>query len=759
MTALEAFEGKLGYRLDAFQRTACQCLEDGSSVLVAAPTGAGKTTVAEFAVALARREFDLEIVYTAPIKALSNQKHAELCAEYGADQVALLTGDVTLNPDAPIKVMTTEVLRNIIYADPARLERTHSVVLDEVHFLGDRFRGPVWEEIILHLPQHIKIVGLSATVSNAEELGDWMHLVRGNTEVIISEERPVPLYQHVFTGSSLLPMYVRGRFNPEIVRLKPLRKRSRSAAPRRQAPSRISAPQVVHALQETGLTPAIYFIFSRIGCDQAVTRCVADGISLTTRSERLEIRAAAQQVLQQLTPSERRALRLNSWLRGLERGVAAHHAGLLPQQKLIVEQLFQQRLVKVVFATETLALGINMPAKAVVIEKLKKFNGDERVYLSSGEFTQLTGRAGRRGIDTEGHAIILWENSLDLEVLEGLTAARTYPVLSSFRPTYNMAVNLLRSREVAVVRDVLERSFAQFQADRSLAGDAMQLQRMQESLQGYQNAIAAATDVETARRWEARAQKLSKQMRSLTRQLNRRTGNISRVFERVITVLRTLGYLAEPTTLAAQVALVPASLPEAVYSQQLVSQTAQLEVLRPTVWGLALARIHGEKALLAAECLRSGAWEGLDAYELAAIVSCLTYEPRRNDAGYGTPLSGAYDVALERTAGIFMRLDALEEDFALPQTLAPFAYNAWVMHAWAREVPLDEILEHSELNVGDFLRWVKQTADLLGQLVAAGETVLNSEVALPADAALALLEVVNTARAARTAIVYGLVEA
>lgn len=520
-SALEQFERRLPYGLDAFQREACARLEEGRSVLVAAPTGSGKTTVAEFAVFLARRERNARIIYTAPIKALSNQKFHELCEQYGEDEVGLLTGDVNLRGDAPIVVMTTEVLRNMIYAEgvetqdaPApdgsadaedsaensrrgRLADLDFVVLDEVHFLGDKFRGAVWEEIILHLPRHVRLVGLSATVSNAEEFGDWMHAVRGGTDVILSEHRPVPLYQHVLTHKALAPLFVgrdgeiaaRGKINPELRHLeggggsndRGRGNRSRGRAPVRRT-RRISRADIARALDETSLLPAIVFVFSRNGCDQAVRQCLFEGIGLTTREERAEIRAVASAAVADMNEEERRVLGVREWLAGLERGVAAHHAGLLPTFKSVVEELFQRRLVKLVFATETLALGINMPARAVVIERLDKFNGIERVPLTSGEYTQLTGRAGRRGIDVEGHSVVVWNEAVELDELAHLAGARSFPVRSSFRPTPNMAVNLLERMSAERVRETLELSFAQFQADREVVGEARELRAMQDSL-------------------------------------------------------------------------------------------------------------------------------------------------------------------------------------------------------------------------------------------------------------------------------------
>ena len=501
---LRAFRDGLTIDLDPFQLTACTALEQGRSVLVAAPTGAGKTIVAEFAVFLAMFEPNAKIFYTAPMKALSNQKYTELVAQYGASEVGLLTGDTNINARARIVVMTTEVLRNMLYADSDLLTDLAYVVMDEVHYLADRFRGAVWEEVIIHLPQHVRMISLSATVSNAEEFGDWLQVVRGDTDVIVSESRPVPLEQHVLVRSKLLDLFdssgtaATHRVNPELVQLARagghVPHRGRQHHPRRWekrpgADGRMDRAEIVGMLGAKNLLPAIFFIFSRVGCDQAVRQLVRSGIRLTDAAEREEISEIVEDRCRTLRDDDLAVLGYWEWLDGLQRGVAAHHAGLLPAFKEVVEELFQRRLLRVVFATETLALGINMPARTVVLEKLEKFNGEARVPITPGEYTQLTGRAGRRGIDTEGHSVIQWTGGLDPQAVASLASRRTYPLNSSFRPTYNMAVNLIEQFGRQRTREVLESSFAQFQADRAVVDLARTMRKNQQSLEGYATAM------------------------------------------------------------------------------------------------------------------------------------------------------------------------------------------------------------------------------------------------------------------------------
>ncbi|MFV0373276.1 DEAD/DEAH box helicase [Microbacterium sp.] len=772
-----AFADAQPFALDPFQVAACHALEDGRSVLVAAPTGAGKTIVGEFAVDLAMREPGAKAFYTTPMKALSNQKFRELQARYGADEVGLLTGDTNINGSARVVVMTTEVLRNMLYADSTAVHGLRYVVMDEVHYLADRFRGAVWEEVIIHLPADVRLVSLSATVSNAEEFGDWLDTVRGDTEVIVSEVRPVPLEQHVLVRGDLLPLFddrsgfATAEVNRELLRLGSAKamdddyvrhRKSGKRPPRPPRPprgERVDRPQVVELLGRSGLLPAIFFIFSRVGCDAAVQQMRRAGIRLTSREERDEIRRIVDERTGSLPDDDLAVLGLWEWRENLERGVAAHHAGLLPAFKEVVEELFQLKLVKVVFATETLALGINMPARTVVLEKLEKFNGEARVAITSGENTQLTGRAGRRGIDIEGHAVIPWTSSVDPASVAALASRRTYPLTSSFRPTYNMAVNLIAQFGRDRAREVLESSFAQFQADRSVVGLARRVKEAEESLAGYRDAMAcdrgdfleygrmrreltdlekknraaraapktvqqqrtqriatlrrnlarhpshACPDREAHARWAQRYTKLRRDTDALRAQIETRTGTVARVFDRVVEVLAAREYL-----------------------------TAAGSTARVTPAGSTLKRIYGERDLLVAESLRRGLWSDLDAAGLAAMACCLVYEPRRDETGEGRLPRGAFRDALGRTEDLWAQLDEAEQHHHLPGT-APIATGlAPTMHTWARGAPLDRALADADLAAGDFVRWAKQTIDLLDQLSLVADPPVASTARKALDA-------------------------
>jgi ATP-dependent RNA helicase HelY len=489
---LAAFRGLYDFDFDDFQVDACRALGTGHGVLVAAPTGSGKTVVGEFAVHLALAQ-GRKCFYTTPIKALSNQKYTDLVRRYDHDTVGLLTGDNSINGDAPVVVMTTEVLRNMLYTGSSTLAGLGYVVLDEVHYLADSSRGAVWEEVIIHLPESVRVVALSATVSNAEEFGEWLDQVRGGTTVIVDEHRPVPLWQHVLAGNRLYDLFTdddHTRVNPELLRVA-----QRDTWIERKAPARPGRggrrprrfplayrPDVISRLDASGLLPAITFIFSRAGCDAAVQQCLAAGLRLTTPEEAEVIQQTAERRTADIPPEDLIVLGYGEWLDGLRRGIAAHHAGMLPAFKEVVEELFAAGLVRAVFATETLALGINMPARTVVIEKLDKWNGETHANLTAGEYTQLTGRAGRRGIDVEGHAVVMWQPGMDPGAVAGLASTRTYPLNSSFRPSYNMAVNLTGWAGRARASALLESSFAQFQADRGVVGLARQVRKNRQAM-------------------------------------------------------------------------------------------------------------------------------------------------------------------------------------------------------------------------------------------------------------------------------------
>ncbi len=471
------FEASLDFPLDGFQRRAMDAIDRGESVLVSAPTGSGKTLVAEYAAARAVRSGG-KAFYTTPIKALSNQKFAELSLRYGDDRVGLLTGDVSHQARAPMVVMTTEVLRNMIFARSSLLEDLAVVVLDEVHYLQDPYRGSVWEEVLVLAPPDVAFVSLSATVSNASDFGAWLTSVRGKTKVIVEAHRPVTLHHHFAIAErgserlSVLPLLRNGRPNPDGTALDDRRRRNprhRFRAPRRT--------QVIEYLAAEDMLPAITFIFSRAACDDATRQCLQDGLRLTTPEERQRIRQLTEGAVDRLDDDDLATLGYGPWSAALEAGIAPHHAGLVPAFRQAVEQCFSEGLLKVVFATETLALGINMPARTVVVERFAKFRGSDTSALTSGEYQQLTGRAGRRGIDIVGHAFVLWSQATPFTQVARTAIAPPPDLVSSFHPTYNLAVNLVRRWSRDEAHRLLSSSYGQWQAPEGSVSLSAQLDR------------------------------------------------------------------------------------------------------------------------------------------------------------------------------------------------------------------------------------------------------------------------------------------
>lgn len=758
--ASSAFAATFDFPLDDFQISGCHSLESGRGVLVAAPTGAGKTVVGEFAAYLAMEQ-GKKCFYTAPIKALSNQKFADFKEMFGEKNVGLLTGDTSINSEANIVVMTTEVLRNMIYADSRTLQNLQFVVMDEVHYLADKFRGAVWEEILIHLPESTQVASLSATVSNAEEFGDWLNEVRGNTDVIVSENRPVPLYQHVLFNNRLLDLFVDdGRVNPEIVRLEKESYRNtrgstsghkgqgRNSGWNDRGPSvkQLGRAEVISKLDREGLLPAITFIFSRNACTAAVHQCLVAGIRLTNAEERSQIREVVFRATAKIPEEDLVVLGFAEWLEGLERGIAAHHAGLLPSFKETVEELFQRGLVKCVFATETLALGINMPARTVVLEKLVKWNGEAHVAISPGEFTQLTGRAGRRGIDIEGNAVILWSKEIDSGSVAGLASTRTYPLKSSFKPTYNMTINLISRFGSVSARESLESSFAQYQADKAVVGLARQIKRNEKAIDELRETMVChAGDFEEYAEIRAEIKAIEKSFAKLTKtkrvlaedeliaarkalrshpshSCGDRESH-SRVAEKVDRLVRETRGLEE--RVSNRTDLIAKRFDRV---QIMLERSGYLNNGQITEWGVILAKIYGETDLLIAEMIKRGSFDTLDGPEMVSVLSALVFEARRDESPK-IP-KGAVEESLNDLIHQWSLIHSNEIEIGLEPMREPDLAFCWASYRWATGHSLAAILRGSELTVGDFVRSTKQIIDLLRQIANASphlaQTVENA---------------------------------
>ena len=738
------------FEFDPFQITACHAVEDGKGVLVAAPTGAGKTVVGEFAAFFALQA-GKKCFYTTPIKALSNQKYSEFVAKFGQDRVGLLTGDTSINGEADILVMTTEVLRNMLYAGSNTLTNLGCVVMDEVHYLADKFRGAVWEEVLIHLMESVQVISLSATVSNAEEFGEWLGEVRGETEVIVSEIRPIPLFQHVLIGNRLMDLFEQpGKINPEILQREreAIRRSSlgRNRRGRYDEPSdRMSRADIIEKLQRENLLPAITFIFSRVGCDAAVKQCLHAGLRLTSPEERTEIRQTALRYTQNIAEEDLEVLGFQEWLTALERGIAAHHAGLLPSFKGAVEDLFQRGLVKAVFATETLALGINMPARTVVLEKLIKFNGEAHVPITPGEYTQLTGRAGRRGIDIEGNAVIQWSPTVDSASAAGLASTRTYPLRSSFSPTYNMAINLISRFGRETARRSLESSFAQFQADRAVVGLTRQIRKnealIQELMKDAQCHLGDFSEYARLRRsikevevllsrrdqrktfdnrqrshMEAELAELRRSLKAHSShgcaeredhaRLAERSGRLTRENDGLIARVENRTHVIAKT-----------------FDQicQVLDHLQYIDGEKPTVQGKILTKIYAESDLLLTESIRRGLLDDLNAPELLSVASCMIFESRSQENLAPKLPSQKVTSTLTEIISLWAQLEAIENDFGVKTQREPDAGFCFISYKWASGNSLNSVLKGSDMSVGDFVRSTKQLVDLLNQIAGASE--------------------------------------
>jgi ATP-dependent RNA helicase HelY len=599
--------------------------------------------------------------------------------------------------------------------------------------------------------ESVQVISLSATVSNAEEFGEWLGEVRGNTQVIVSEIRPIPLYQHVLIGNRLLDLFDKpGQINPEILRREREAVRKASISRHRrgrfsEAQDRLSRADIIEKLANQNLLPAITFIFSRIGCDAAVKQCLHAGLRLTSTAEREEIRSTALKYTQNIAEEDLVVLGFDEWLSALERGIAAHHAGLLPSFKSAVEELFQKGLIKAVFATETLALGINMPARTVVLEKLIKYNGESHVPITPGEYTQLTGRAGRRGIDIEGNAVIQWSPTVDSASAAGLASTRTYPLRSSFAPTYNMSINLIARFGRERARRSLESSFAQFQADRAVVGlsrqiakneaaieellsqavchlgDFLEYARIRREIKEVESLLsrrdhkktfdnkqrarleADLTDLrkglrnhschscaqrEDHSRFAEKAGRLNRENDGLRTRVQSRTHVIAKTFDQICQVLTHLGYI---------------------------------EGEKPTAQGKILTKIYAESDLLLTEAIRRGVLDELNAPELLSVVSTMIFESRNADNVAPKMPSPRVSSALADVISIWAELEELETEYGVKTQRQPDAGFCWVSYRWANGNSLQSVLKGTDMSVGDFVRSTKQLSDLLNQIAAASE--------------------------------------
>jgi superfamily II RNA helicase len=684
------FVSELPFPIDSFQLEALEAIAEGNSVLVAAPTGSGKTLIAEFALHVAIFN-QRRAVYTSPLKALSNEKFRQFCNVFGHEHVGLLTGDVSINPNARIVVMTTEVLRNMLYQnDPSIDEFTH-VVLDEIHYLQDPERGSTWEEVILLLPEEARLVCLSATISNTEQFGGWLRAVRGNVVTIVKRDRPVPLevcycYQDPRTEEAKIrPLFQKNSkvINPSLQKLiaRYRYNRSRYAL----VPHRLD---VIECLQNHRLLPAIFFIFSRVGCERALSSAIRSGISLVDPDEGDACQRFALERVESLSDEELRILGFGEFLEGLRRGVSIHHAGMIHPFKEIVENLFADGLLKVVFATETLSLGIDMPARSVVIENLYKFDGTSHKLVTAAEFTQLSGRAGRRGKDERGFAVVIHSPWLPLEEVGAVARSTRFHLSSSFRPGYNMVANMvLRYERPEQAYEVLRRSFAAYQRGR-MSGELRA------------GSARAANPKSASKPGETLSSRLGREGPRHRKRLS-----LELEFDGYLCILRERNFVRGEWSL--------------------------------TDKGLALTRVFSERDACVVEWVHSRAHDGLDVEELAFLLSGWAADAR-SDSGVearmvrNKRLRGAAKEAEE----IVRNLRKHESDvFGNERTPLPNFAHAALVAEWCRRHDPESLFD-SALDPGDAIRHLRRVIDLARQLHESTGDARFREVAEELDAGI-----------------------
>lgn len=738
-----------GISPDGFQAEAFAALDRGDSVLVAAPTSSGKTLVAEYAIATAL-EAGKRAAYTAPTKALSNQKLRELRSWLGPDRVGLLTGDNVICPDADVVVMTTEVLRNMMYAGSPHIAQFGVAVLDEVHYLQDPYRGAVWEEVIIGTPPHMRLVCLSATVSNADELAAWVEATAGGCTPVVCSQRPVPLedrfllYERHSRRLVDLPTLREGRPNPEIERIVE-QSRSRSGGQRRQRragprPARPRRTEIVEHLAAGAKLPAIVFVFSRQGCDDAARMLVAEGAAFLDAAEQQRARQIASAHTADLEGGDLEALGYDEWLEQLSAGVAAHHAGLVPAFKEAIEECFSAGLLAVVFATETLAVGVNMPARSVVIEQLSRFRGEGFALLTPGEYTQLTGRAGRRGIDKAGYAYTLWHPQTAFEETARLVASSEFELESSFRPTYNMVANLIASRTHDEAVELLQRSFAQWRADRHVGQWTSELETERKALRDARARLRSMG----GGRGRPQTRGSARGRGSHPGRHGRRRPSDRRVDRAVVDAERHAERVgARVSRLKDRIKLAKGGLARQLdATNEVLNSFGCADGWSLTATGDCLRSVFHECDLLTVLCLRDGVLDGAVPAQLAGLVSVLTYEHRSSQP----PPAPRYPDSdtRERAAHIFelaSQINRAEREHNVVPSRSPDASFFAVARAWADGTAYADLWRGEAGGAqtpsgGDFVRQMRQLIDLVDRIAGIAPQQRTRRTATDACSAL-----------------------
>lgn len=728
------------FELDDFQKKACEIIDNGESVVVCAPTGAGKTVIAQHAINNALKQ-GCRIFYTTPLKALSNQKFYDFCEQYGADKVGLLTGDTSINRGAQIVIMTTEVFRNMLYgtnfgAVADNLKDVRYVVLDEVHYMNDEQRGTVWEESIIYCPTNIQIIALSATVANCDELTNWINTVHSKTKLVNTDFRPVPLRFFYFDSSQpykLLPLLTPdGKLNNKIKPEKPQWARGKDKR------KKTYVKQIIQNLADNDMLPAIYFTFSRKKCDEQMEKC--SGLGLNTRKEQEEIKAFIEEFI-----AENPHLYGNKHIEYLIQGVASHHAGLLPAWKNLVEKLFQKGLIKVVFATETLAAGINMPARSTVISSTSKRTDSGHRMLTANEFLQMSGRAGRRGMDEVGYVTVVGTPFQTPEEVAELVLSDSNPLESKFSPSYSMVLNLLQRFNLEESKELILKSFGYYSSDYRLKPILFQLEQYDKEIEERSficpNKLSDDKMLEYDKLRFLYVQnrqtykKIVKQEKSKHRPLSPEVVEFGKRNKEELHKLQTFAcdtcklYKKHSKNLEVlkridskkKKLLKEIEKQKDIYWNKFIAHRAVLKEYGyiqndyPTEKGKTTSQIRSENELYLAEIIFSGVLENLTPSQLAGVICALTTEELRIEIPY-IPFSEPVRKTLNQIRNIKRKLEKVQSKYDIEAPLYINPYFSSLIELWVEGAEWETVSEQIEIGEGDIVRAFKRVVDVLRQL-------------------------------------------
>ena len=737
------------FELDEFQKDACNFINEGKSVVVCAPTGAGKTVIAQHAIHRTLEE-GKRIFYTTPLKALSNQKYYDFGEKYGQDKVGLLTGDTSINRNGQIVVMTTEVFRNMLYGTnfgsvTDNMQDVKYVVLDEVHYMNDEQRGTVWEESIIYCPTNVQIIALSATVANADELTNWINTVHSKTELVNTDFRPVPLRFFYFDSSQptkLLPLLTpSGQLNKKI------RPEKRVFGKKLQN-KKSYVKEIINNLWKNDMLPAIYFTFSRKKCDEQMEKCAS--LDLVTKGERAQI----QQIIDEYI-AENPHLYNNKHIEYLLCGVASHHAGLLPAWKGLVEKLFQKGLIKVVFATETLAAGINMPARSTVISSTSKRTDSGHRMLTASEFLQMSGRAGRRGMDEIGYVTVVGTQFQSPEEVAELVLSDANPLESRFSPSYSMVLNLLQRFSLDEAKELILKSFGYFSSGSRMQPLINAQKQIEDEIKSREFTCPSKMSDSDLYEYDKLRhiyvqnrqtyKKICKQERSKNRPLPPEAQQFGAQTKSMLEKIHSFPcdncklYKKHSKNIEVleRFSIRYKKLEKEIEKQRdifwnkflahrsVLTDYGYLKDDYPTEQGITTSQIRSENELFIAEIIFSSVLENLTPAQLASVVCAITTEDLRIDIPY-LPISEPVRKTLNLIRNLRRKTEKVQSRYGVEAPMYINPYFSSLIELWVEGAQWENITEQIDIGEGDIVRSFKRVVDVLRQFT----TIANVPEAL-----------------------------